>query len=108
MSQQLNVTDATDAHAAPDAAANAEGPKPGPRSTSDPREVAAIVVNRMRQVKAKQDELVVAIDALGDITRQLTRAYAAQVVSAEQLRKRVRALEGPTATGSVHPSEAAR
>jgi hypothetical protein len=48
-------------------------------------------------VHAKKDELAVAIDGLADITRQLTRSYAAQIVAVEQLRKRVQALEAPPA-----------
>jgi predicted nucleic acid-binding Zn-ribbon protein len=68
-------------------------PKPAQRAISDPREVAAVVMGRMNQVKSRKEELNIAIDGLVEITQQLTRAYGAQLVAVEQLRRRVKALE---------------
>lgn len=67
--------------------------KPARREISDPREVAALVLARTKQVTAKKDELAVAIDGLIDVARQLTRSYGAQLVAIEHLRLRVKALE---------------
>jgi hypothetical protein len=94
MSEQINSP--TDmAQAAP---ANPEPAKPGDqkparRAISDPREVAAAVMGRMKLLKTKRDDLTVAIDGLVDITQQLTRAYAEQVVTIDRLRRRVKELE---------------
>jgi hypothetical protein len=104
---ELNMTDAIQAQAAHEAANQGES-KPAQRATTDPREVAAVVVTRLRQVHAKKDELAVAIDALADITRQLTRSYAAQIVAVEQLRKRVQLLEAPPAAARNSASESLR
>jgi hypothetical protein len=81
-------------------AANQEGKKPTHRAVSDPREVARAVVTRMAQVNAKKDELTLAINGLIDITQQLTRTYAQQLLAVEQLRRRVQALEGAPAAAA--------
>lgn len=77
--------------------------RPGQRAISDPREVAAEVMARIQQVKAKRDEMGAAIDALADLTRQLTRTYGAQLVAIEQLRSRVKALEAQVAAQATPP-----
>ena len=75
------------------------------RAVSDPREVASIVMARMNLVNAKKDELAIAIHGLVDITQQLTRTYAEQLLAIEQLRRRVKALEAAAAsTTSEAPS----
>jgi hypothetical protein len=93
------ATPAADA-AAPEAAA-----QPGQRAISDPREVAAVVMARMNTVKAKKQELGAAIDALVDITQQLTRTYGAQMVAMEQMRRRIKALEAQVAAQTPNPPE---
>jgi hypothetical protein len=88
----------------PTEAANQAGPdgqKPTHRAVSDPREVARVVVTRMAHVNAKKDELTLAINGLIDITQQLTRTYAQQLLAVEQLRRRVQALEGTPPAGST-------
>lgn len=85
------------AAAAEPAAAKPAQPKPAQRAISDPREVATVVMARMNQVNLKKDELAMAINGLVDITQQLTKTYAAQLVAIEQLRQRVKALEGRSA-----------
>lgn len=77
------------------------GPKR--RAVSDPREVANLVLARMNAVGLKKDELTMSINNLVELTQQLARTYAEQVVAIEQLRRRVKALEGETG-----PSGAAR
>ena len=76
-------------------------PKPARREISDPREVAALVLARTRQVTAKKDELTLAIDALIDVAKQLTRSYGAQLVAIEHLRLRVKALEEAAAASAA-------
>jgi methyl-accepting chemotaxis protein len=79
--------------------------KPTHRAISDPREVATVVMARMNQVNAKKDELAAAINGLVDITQQLTRTYAEQLLAIEQLRRRVKALEAAAApTTPADPS----
>ena len=79
--------------------------QPTHRAVSDPREVATLVMNRMNLVNAKKDELAIAIHGLVDITQQLTRTYAEQLLAIEQLRRRVKALEAAAAsTTSEAPS----
>ncbi|MDM0024471.1 hypothetical protein [Variovorax saccharolyticus] len=63
------------------------------RSISDPREVATLVMARMNMVNTKKDELTIAIKGLSDVTQQLARAYAQQMLAMEQLARRVKALE---------------
>ncbi len=87
MSEQATTKEATQQPAQPAAQ------KPVRREISDPREVAALVLARTRQVTAKKDELAVAIDSLIDVAKQLTRSYGAQLVAIEHLRLRVKALE---------------
>lgn len=85
-------------------AANPAGPDgkiPTHRAISDPREVARVVVTRMAHVNAKKDELTLAINSLIDITQQLTRTYAQQLLAVEQLRRRVQALEGTPPAGTA-------
>ena len=77
--------------------------KPTHRAVSDPREVAGIDMARMNLVNAKKDELAVALHGLVDITQQLTRTYAEQLLAIEQLRRRVKALE---AVAASTPSDA--
>lgn len=83
------------------ATTNGAGTRPAQRAISDPREVAAVVMARMNQVNARKDELAVAINALVDITEQLTRTYSAQLLAVEQLRRRVKALEEAGAGASA-------
>jgi hypothetical protein len=101
MSEQTSTPEVTPqvAEASPSQPKPAE--KPARRPITDPREVAAVVMGRMKLVKAKRDELSLAIDGLLDITNQLTRVYAEQLMAIEVLRRRVKELEGaPTATVS--------
>ena len=78
--------------------------KPTHRAVSDPREVAAIVMTRANQVNAKKDELAMATNGLVDITQQLTRTYAEQLLAIEHLRRRVKALETAAPSSSAQPS----
>lgn len=107
MSMASNATPAAEsvpqAAAAQPAAPMADTQKPAQRVISDPREVAAVVMARMKHVSTKKDELALAIDALVDITRQLTRSYGTQLLAVEQLRRRVKALEA-AAAGSSEPA----
>jgi hypothetical protein len=101
MSEQTNPTQPTQQAAATTGAVDA---KPtAQRAVSDPREVAAIVMARMQQVKAKKDEMGAAMDALVDITQQLTRTYGAQLVVIEHLRRRVKELEAQVASQATAP-----
>ena len=92
------ATEVNPSAAAEPTAAKPEQPKPAQRAISDPREVATVVMARMNQVNVKKDERAMAINGLVDITQQLTKTYAAQLVAIEQLRRRVKALEGRGAT----------
>ena len=93
MSEQTNITDVAQTASANPEPSRPGDQKPARRAISDPREVAAVAVGRMKLVKTKRDELTVAIDGLVDITQQLTRAYAEQVVTIDRLRRRVKELE---------------
>lgn len=99
MSGQITTTQ----QAVNQATTNGAGTKPAQRAISDPREVTAVVMARMNQVNARKDELAVAINALVDITEQLTRTYSAQLLAVEQLRRRVKALEEAGAGASARP-----
>lgn len=79
--------------------------KPTHRAISDPREVATVVMSRMNMVNVKKDELASAINGLVDITQQLTRTYAAQLLAIEQLRRRVKALEAGGGAGVEAPAQ---
>lgn len=98
MRKQSTPAAVTEPATAGQPAAQAGDQKAARRAISDPREVATVVMARMNQVNVKKDELAMAINGLVDITQQLTKTYAAQLVAIEQLRRRVKALEGPTAT----------
>jgi hypothetical protein len=102
MTEQTTPTEVTQPgpmQPAPTEAANQPATaKPTQRAISDPREVAAVVMARMKLVSAKKDEMSLAITGLVDITQQLTRAYGEQLIAIEQLRRRVRELEAAAAT----------
>ena len=89
----------------PQAGASGSDQKLRQRATSDPREVAALVMDRMNQVNIKKEELGVAIRGLIDVTQQLTRTYVTQTVVVEQLRRRVKALETPAAPEAARRPE---
>ena len=71
------------------------------RAISDPREVATLVMARMNMVNTKKDELTIAIKGLSDVTQQLARAYAQQMLAMEQLARRVKALEATAGAKAV-------
>lgn len=98
MNEQIQANQATQAQPQAEAAA-----QPTQRAISDPREVAAVVMARMQHAKAKRDEVGVAMDALFDITQQLTRTYGAQLVVIEHLRRRVKELEAQLASQASAP-----
>ena len=105
MDSQMTQTETKDGGISAEAAskpATAEQ-KPTHRAVSDPREVATVVMARMNLVNAKKDELAMAINGLVDITQQLTRTYAEQLLAIEQLRRRVKALEAAAASGTAQP-----
>jgi hypothetical protein len=104
MNEQLNSMESTQAQPATQPVPTPEAQKPM-RAVSDPREVAALVMQRMQLVSAKKDELELAINGLVDITKQLTRTYGEQLVAVEHLRRRVKALEA-AAPGSAAPGTA--
>jgi hypothetical protein len=99
MSEQMNIPETNQAVAAAQPAAATSGQKPT-RMVSDPREVAAVVMARMKQVSAKKEELQIAINGLFDITRQLTRSYGEQVIVIEQLKRRIRQMETAAAASA--------
>jgi hypothetical protein len=103
MSEQTDTPDVTPQAVASDPAPAKAAQKPARRPVTDPREVASVVLGRMQLVKAKKDELSLAIDALVDITHQLTRVYAQQLMTIEVLRRRVKELEGPAAAMPSQP-----
>lgn len=104
MSEQATTPEVNTAAAANPAQDNKPAAaQPARRPISDPREVAAVVMGRMKLVKTKRDELSVAIDGLVDITQQLTRAYAEQLMTIEALRRRLKQLEGPAAATPSEP-----
>ena len=106
MSEQTTLSQSPQAVPGPQAAAGGSGPKPPQRAASDPREVAARVLAQMNQVNVKKEELGVAIRSLIDVAQQLTRAYAVQTVTVEQLRRRVKALESAVPPEVVAPEAA--
>ena len=75
--------------------------KPARREISDPRDVAALVLARTRQVTAKKDELTVAIDALIDVAKQLTRGCGAGLGACAPLGLREKAAEEPAAASAA-------
>ena len=103
MEMQMNQTETQDVGTATETAAKPSEQKPTHRAISDPREVATVVMARMNQVNAKKDELAMAIHGLVDITQQLTRTYAEQLLAIEQLRRRVKALEAAAASNTAQP-----
>ncbi|GAB3647602.1 hypothetical protein [Ramlibacter alkalitolerans] len=96
MNEQLKSMESPQPPAAAQPGPGAETQKPM-RTVSDPREVAALVMQRMQHVSAKKDELDLAIKGLVDITKQLTRTYGEQLIAVEHLRRRVKALEAAAA-----------
>jgi hypothetical protein len=107
MNEQANAIETTtQPQAAEPSKATTPENKPAPRVISQPREVAAVVMARMHLVRAKKEELNVALNGLVDITQQLTRAYAEQLTTIEQLRRRVKELEGAPATATADPAPA--
>ncbi|TFZ03115.1 hypothetical protein EZ313_18050 [Ramlibacter henchirensis] len=103
MSEQTNPTEVTQTAAVSTEPGKPADKKPALRPISDPREVAAVVMGRMKLVKTKKDELSLAIDGLVDITQQLTRAYAEQLLTIDRLRRRVKELEPPTTETPAEP-----
>jgi hypothetical protein len=57
----------------------------------------------MSVVNTKKDELTMAINGLVELTQQLTRTYAEQMLAIEQLRRRVKALEAAAGAGASAP-----
>jgi hypothetical protein len=103
MSEQTGTPEVTPQAAATNPAPAQATDKPARRPVTDPREVASVVMGRMQLVKAKRDELSLAIDGLVDITNQLTRVYAQQLMAIEVLRRRVKELEGAQAATPSQP-----
>ena len=99
MSKQSTPAAVTEPKTAGQPAAQAGGQKPARRPISDPRDVATVVMARMNLVNTKKDELTAAINGLVDLTQQLTRTYAEQLMAIEQLRRRVKALEAAGGRG---------
>lgn len=93
MNESTTTVESPPPAAEPSSASTAPAPSPTHRAISDPREVAKVVMARLNQVSAKKDELALAINALADLARQLTRTYAEQQLTIEQLRRRVKTLE---------------
>jgi hypothetical protein len=93
MTETTNPVQPDPATAETPAAPTAAEQQPTHRPISDPREVAKIVMARMKQVEVKKDEFTAAINGLVDLTRQLTRTYAEQQLAIEQLRRRLKTLE---------------
>ncbi len=75
-------------------------PKPGaqgqPRVISNPNDVASLVLMQIDAVNAKKDDLTIAIKGLGDLTKQLVRAYAENMKAIQALQERVKELEEKT------------
>ena len=82
---------------------NNASPQQAPRSISDPREVATLIMSRIGMVNAKKDELSVAIQGLCDATQQLSRAYSAQMVTIDRLVRRVKSLEAAAQAAAQDP-----
>jgi hypothetical protein len=99
MNESMQTPQGTPAQAAPQTAATPQG-QPQQRAVSDPREVAAMVMTRLQQAQARRDEAGKSFDDVVDIARQLTRAYARQVLVIEQLRRRLKALEASAAANA--------
>jgi len=66
------------------------------RVLSHPQDVMALVLRQVDTVNATKDELTIALKGLMDLTKQLTRAYAAQTQAIQALQVRVKALEAPS------------
>ena len=56
------------------------------RVVSDPNDVASVVLMQVDQVNAKKDDFTIAIKGLGDLTKQLVRAYAENMEDAATYR----------------------
>jgi hypothetical protein len=76
---------------------------PRHRPVTDPRDLASLVITRMNVVNAKKDELSLAIHRLVEVTQQLMRTYAEQVLTIEQLRSRCQALEEAAGARTSEP-----
>lgn len=72
---------------------SATGAQQNARAISDPRDVATVVMARMNMVNTRKDELTIAIKGLSDITQQLARSYAQQLLAIEGLNRRIKELE---------------
>ena len=97
MDEQVNTPDGTPAQAVqqqPSAPLESRRPM---RAISEPRELAPAVMARMQHVRARRDQMAAAVDDLGEIVQELTRAYVRQVLQIENLRGRVKALEDAAA-----------
>ena len=60
-----------------------------------PQDVMALVLRQVDVVNTTKDELTIALKGLMDLTKQLARAYAAQVQDIQALQGRVTTLEAP-------------
>jgi hypothetical protein len=67
-----------------------------PRVLTHPQDVMALVLRQIDTVNTTRDELTIALKRLMDLTKQLTRAYAAQARAIQALQARVKALEAQT------------
>jgi hypothetical protein len=99
MNEQMETPQSNPAQAAPQPAVPPKGPAQR-REVSNPREVAALVMTRLQQAKARRDEMGKSFDDVVDIAQQLTHAYARQVLVIEQLRRRLKALEASAAANA--------
>ncbi len=68
--------------------------KAKPRIVSNPNDVASLVLMQIDAVSAKKDDLTIAIKGLGDLTKQLVRAYAENMKAIQGLQTRIKELEG--------------
>ncbi|GAB3776490.1 hypothetical protein GCM10028796_54100 [Ramlibacter monticola] len=103
MDEQVNTPDGTPAQAAQQPSAPLEVRR-SMRTASEPRELAPAVMARMQHVRSRRDQMTTAVDDLGEIVQELTRAYVRQVLLIENLRGRVKALEEAARDDTDAPS----
>lgn len=96
MSEPAMTTEAAQATVGTEPAEKPIDARPKPRTISQPREVAALVLAHINRVNAKKDDLTIAIKGLTDITQQLATSYARQMQVIGELSNRIKALEGKT------------
>jgi len=96
--QTAEKAPSTDDKASTGNGAQQAGPGPAPRVSSNPNDVASLVLMQVDAVNAKKDELTIAMKGLTDLTKQRGRAYGEHTETIQRLQERFKVLEAKAET----------